>query len=420
MQRIAIIGAGAAGMSAAVFAADRGAAVTVFERNALLGRKLGITGKGRCNLTNDCTPEEFMRNITANGKFLFSAIRRFDSESTKNFFGERLGVPLKTERGNRVFPVSDKATDIVLALKNEMRRLGVTVLTERVTDIDAEETEGGKRISAIITEKRRFTDFDSVIIATGGASYPVTGSSGDGYRFAARVGHTIKPLVPSLVGLCSNDRACGEMQGLALKNVGITVTKNENGKAVYRDFGELLFTHFGISGPTVLSASAHMRPMSAGAFSVNIDLKPALDEQTLDRRIMSDFEKYKNKDFANALGDLLPAKMIPVIIARCGIPPALKVNSVTKEQRRALLSALKCFRIDISGFRPIEEAIVTSGGVATSEIEPATMRSRICKNLYFAGEVIDVDAYTGGFNLQIAFSTAYSAALAASEKENEV
>lgn len=419
MRKIAIIGAGAAGMSAAVFAADSGAAVTVFERNALLGRKLGITGKGRCNLTNDCTPEEFMGSITANGKFLFSAIRRFDSESTKAFFSERLGVPLKTERGNRVFPVSDKATDIVLALKNEMRRLGVAVFTERVTDIELCGEGGEKRISAIVTEKRTFTDFDSVIIATGGASYPVTGSTGDGYRFAAKAGHTIKPLVPSLVGLCSGDRACPAMQGLALKNVGVAVIKNESGKVIYRDFGELLFTHFGISGPTVLSASAHMRPMASGAFTVEIDMKPALDEQTLDRRIMSDFEKYKNKDFANALCDLLPAKMIPVIVSRCGIPPSQKVNSVTKEQRRALLSALRHFRIEISGFRPIEEAIVTSGGVSTTEIEPSAMRSRLCPNLYFAGEVIDVDAYTGGFNLQIAFSTAYSAAKAAS-KEKEV
>ena len=247
----------------------------------------------------------------------------------------------------------------------------------------------------------------------------MTGSTGDGYRFAAKAGHTIKPLVPSLVGLCSGDRACPAMPGLALTDVGGTITENESGKVIYRDFGELLFTHFGISGPTVLSASAHMRPMASGAFTVEIDMKPALDEQTLDRRIMSDFEKYKNKDFANALCDLLPAKMIPVIVSRCGIPPSQKVNSVTKEQRRALLSALRHFRIEISGFRPIEEAIVTSGGVSTAEIDPSAMRSRLCPNLYFAGEVIDVDAYTGGFNLQIAFSTAYSAAKAAS-KEKEV
>lgn len=415
MRKIAIIGAGAAGMSAAVFAADCGARVTVFERNALLGRKLGITGKGRCNLTNDCAPEELMQSITTNGRFLFSAIRRFDSDSTKALFSERLGVPLKTERGNRVFPVSDKATDIVLALKNEMRRLGVEVHTERVTDVELSSEGEARRISAIVTEKRTFTDFDNVIIATGGVSYPTTGSTGDGYRFAAKAGHTVKPLVPSLVGLCSGDRTCSALQGLALKNVAVAVINNASGKVIYRDFGELLFTHFGISGPTVLSASAHMRPMSAGAFTVEIDLKPALDEQTLDRRITSDFEKYKNKDFANALCDLLPSKLIPVMISRCGIPHSQKVNSITREQRRALLALLKHFRIEISGFRPIEEAIVTSGGISTAEIEPATMRSRLCQNLYFAGEVIDVDAYTGGFNLQIAFSTAYSAALAASK-----
>lgn len=419
MRKTAIIGAGAAGMSAAVFASECGAAVTVFERNALLGKKLGITGKGRCNLTNDCTPEEFMKNITANGKFLFSAIRRFDSAETMNFFGNTLGVPLKTERGNRVFPVSDKATDIVLALKNEMRRLGVTVINERVTDISVAEKNGEKYISEIITEKRRFSDFDNVILATGGASYPLTGSTGDGYAFARKAGHTVTALTPSLVGLCSDDKACAEMQGLALKNVGVTVTDNARGKVIYRDFGELLFTHFGISGPTVLSASAHTRPMARGAFTFCIDMKPALDEAKLDKRIMSDFEKYKNKDISNALGDLLPSKMIPVIIRKCGIPPTLKVNSVTKEQRRALLYTLKHFDVEISGFRPISEAIVTSGGVSTSEIEPATMRSRLCKNLYFAGEIIDVDAYTGGFNLQIAFSTAYTAATAAS-KENEV
>lgn len=419
MRKIAIIGAGAAGMSAAVFAAGFGSRVTVFERNALLGKKLGITGKGRCNLTNDCSPDEFMRNITTNGKFLFSAIRRFDSAETKNFFENTLGIPLKTERGNRVFPVSDKATDIVLALKNEMRRLGVTVMNERVTDITVAEKDGEKYISGIITEKRHFTDFDCVILATGGASYPLTGSTGDGYAFAKKVGHTVTTLTPSLVGLCSDDRACAKMQGLALKNVGVTVTDNAKGKVIYRDFGELLFTHFGISGPTVLSASAHTRPMTRGAFTVSIDLKPALDETKLDKRIMSDFEKYKNKDLSNALCDLLPSKMIPVIIEKCGIFPSLKVNSVTKEQRRALLTALKHFDIVISGFRPIEEAIVTSGGVATAEIEPSAMHSRLCKNLYFAGEIIDVDAYTGGFNLQIAFSTAYTAALAAS-KENEV
>lgn len=412
MPNIAVIGGGAAGMTAALFAAEAGAHVTLLEKNALLGRKLGITGKGRCNVTNDCSSEEFMKALTSNGKFMYSAINRFSPDDTIALF-ERLGVPLKTERGNRVFPVSDKATDVVLALKKHLLDLGVDIRHERVTDV---RTENG-RIVALKTDVGTFSAFDSVILATGGLSYPVTGSTGDGYVFAKKVGHTITEIVPSLVGLKSDDTACGQMQGLALKNVGVSVYDDKTGKIIYKDFGEMLFTHFGISGPMILSASAHMRPMEPGRYVVRIDLKPALDEITLDKRLLSDFDKYKNRDFANALGDLLPAKMIPVFIEKSGLSPTEKVNSVSKEQRKTILNLLKSFSVSVSGFRPIEEAIVTSGGVSVSEVFPATMKSKLCDNLYFAGEILDLDAYTGGFNLQIAFSTAFAAATAAANDE---
>lgn len=412
MTSIAVIGGGAAGMTAALFAAEAGARVTLLEKNTLLGRKLGITGKGRCNVTNNCSCDEFMKALTANGKFMYSAINRFSPVDTVALF-ERLGVSLKTERGNRVFPVSDKATDIVLALKKQLLALGVDIRHERVTDVTAKDG----RIVSLKTENGTFSDFDSVILATGGLSYPVTGSTGDGYAFAKKVGHTVTGLIPSLVGLTSDDPVCGQMQGLALKNVAVSVWDEKSGKTVYKDFGEMLFTHFGISGPMILSASAHMRPMEPGRYTVSIDLKPALDEVTLDRRLLSDFEKYKNRDFANALGDLLPSKMIPVFIEKSGILSTEKVNSVSKEQRKTVLTLLKHFPITVSGFRPIEEAIVTSGGVSVSEVLPATMRSKLCDNLYFAGEILDLDAYTGGFNLQIAFSTAFAAANAAATQE---
>lgn len=412
MPNVAVIGGGAAGMTAALFAAEAGAHVTLLEKNTLLGRKLGITGKGRCNVTNNCSSDEFMKALTANGKFMYSAINRFSPADTVSLF-ERLGVPLKTERGNRVFPVSDKATDVVLALKKQLISLGVDIRHARVTDIRAE----AGRIVSLKTDAGIFSDFDSVILATGGLSYPVTGSTGDGYAFAKKVGHTVTEIIPSLVGLTSNDPACGQMQGLALKNVAVSVMDGKTGKIIYKDFGEMLFTHFGISGPMILSASAHMRPMEQGRYSVRIDLKPALDEATLDKRLLSDFEKYKNRDFANALGDLLPAKMIPVFIEKSGLSPTEKVNSVSKEKRKAVLTLLKCFPIPVSGFRPIEEAIVTSGGVSVSEVYPATMKSKLCNNLYFAGEILDLDAYTGGFNLQIAFSTAFAAANAAASQE---
>ena len=410
-RKIAVIGGGAAGMLAAGYAAKLGAKVTLFERNTLLGKKLGITGKGRCNVTNHCTPEEFIKNITANGKFLYSAINRFSPADTMAFF-EELGIPLKTERGNRVFPVSDNAVDIVLALKKYCLHNGVNILTERVTDFIR--TEDGA-LSGVVTEKRSHIGFDAVILCTGGVSYPVTGSTGDGYRLAQSVGHTVKEPIPSLVGLTSDDEICAASMGLALKNVAVTVTDTTKKKVIYKDFGEMLFCHFGISGPMILSASAHLRPMQKNRYTVSIDLKPALDQQTLDKRILSDFEKMKNRNFANAFDALLPAKLREPFIKLTGISPDKKINAITAEERRRVVTLMKGIPVSVTGFRPITEAIVTSGGITVKEIEPNTMRSKICPNLYFAGEVIDLDAYTGGFNLQIAFATAHAAAEAAAD-----
>lgn len=404
VKRIAVIGGGAAGLMACCHALDLGCRVTLFERNSLLGMKLGITGKGRCNLTNDCSPAEFMQNLTKNGKFMFSAINRFSPADTKAYV-ESLGVPLKTERGNRVFPVSDKATDVVLAMKNHITAGGCKIINERVSDIEI--TTG--RITAIITQRRRFEDFDDVILCTGGLSYPVTGSSGDGYALAEKVGHSVTERIPSLVGVeCSGD-ICARMQGLSLKNVEIKVVDNEKKSVIYSDFGEMLFTHFGLSGPLVLSASAHMRPMKSGKFSILIDEKPALSAEVLDRRILSDFEKYKNKQLKNALGDLLPQKMTEPFTDMCGVDGNTPINSITKVQRKAIVDTMKAMPFVVTGFRPISEAIVTSGGINVKEINPATMKSKLCENLFFAGEIIDVDAYTGGFNLQIAFSSAVAA-----------
>ena len=408
-KKIAVIGGGAAGMFAAGHAAKLGANVTLFERNSLLGKKLGITGKGRCNVTNNCTPEEFIKNITTNGKFLYSAINRFSSASTMEFF-EGLGVPLKTERGNRVFPVSDNAVDIVLALKKFCLQNGVRIITERVTDWI--KNEEGMPVG-VVSEKQRHSGFDSFILCTGGVSYPVTGSTGDGYALAQSVGHTVKPTVPSLVGLNSDSEICAASMGLALKNVAVSVTDTVKKKVIYKDFGEMLFCHFGISGPMILSASAHLRPMEKHRYSISIDLKPALDMQTLDKRLLSDFEKNKNRNFANAFDALLPAKLREPFIKLTGIAPDKNINAVTAEERHRVAALIKGVPVSVTGFRPITEAIVTSGGVSVKEIEPQTMRSKKCPNLYFAGEVMDLDAYTGGFNLQIAFCTAYTAALSA-------
>ncbi|MDR2420932.1 MAG: NAD(P)/FAD-dependent oxidoreductase [Oscillospiraceae bacterium] len=406
----AVIGGGAAGMMAAVAAAERGRRVIVIERGAVLGRKLRITGKGRCNLTNNCDAREVIENIPTGGRFLQSAMRAFPPEKTMEFF-ESLGVPLKTERGRRVFPASDKAGDIADALVRRMERLGVRIRTARAGRIEAEDGE----VRAVTAAGEKIY-CGAAILATGGASYPKTGSTGDGYAMASRLGHAVIQPRASLVPLESPDPFCAEMQGLALKNVGVTVTDGGR-KPVYKDFGELLFTHFGISGPLALSASAHMRPYESGKdWRVVIDLKPALSAEALDARVLRDLEKYKNRDFGNALRGLLPGLMIPAAAGRSGIGLAKKANSVTRAERRRLVGLLKGFDVRISGARPIEEAVITSGGVDTKEIVPATMGSKLVRGLYFAGEIINADAYTGGYNLQIAWATARAAGSAVPRK----
>ncbi|MGM9663032.1 MAG: NAD(P)/FAD-dependent oxidoreductase [Oscillospiraceae bacterium] len=411
-KRVVVIGGGAAGMMAAIAAAERGAAVTLLEPNERLGKKVNITGKGRCNVTNDCGLEELLRNVPRNGRFLYSAFSRFDGRDCKAFF-EGLGVPLKTERGNRVFPVSDSAFDITDALRRRLKALGVR--WERDRALSVETAEG--RVAAVRGEKRRY-EADAAVLATGGLSYPGTGSTGDGYRMAEALGHTVTPPRGSLVPLVSDDPACAEMQGLALKNVSVRV-KNGKNKVVFEEFGEMLFTHFGLSGPVILSASAHIRDWEKDSYRVCIDLKPALDEQKLESRLLRDFAQRSNQDFANVLGGLVHRSMIPVMLRRTGIPGETKANSVTREQRRRLLQELKCFTVPLTGPRPVAEAIVTSGGVKVGEIVPATMASKKVEGLYFAGELIDVDAYTGGFNLQIAWATGLAAGSAAAEEGEE-
>ena len=403
-----VVGGGAAGMMAAITAAENGAQVTLLERNDRLGKKLYITGKGSCNVTNDCAPEDFFPNVPRNPRFLYSAIYAFPPREVMAWFEAR-GCALKTERGNRVFPQSDKSASVIDALRAELRRLGVRVLQERALDIVTQdgavcgiETDGG------------FHKTERVILATGGCSYPQTGSTGDGYRMLEKLGHTIVPPVGSLVPLVEKGYDCKQMQGLALKNVALRLV-NQKGKTVFEEFGELLFTHFGLSGPVVLSASAHMNEKDA--YTVLLDLKPALDEQKLDLRLLRDFEKFQNRDFENALVELLPKSMIPVIVRRSGIPAEEKVHSITREQRRALLELMKRFPVEIACKAPVEEAIVTSGGVKVSEIEPGTMQSKRVRGLYAAGELLDVDAYTGGFNLQIAWATGRAAGLAAACEE---
>ncbi len=401
-REIVVIGAGAAGMMAALAAAEQGADVALLERNEKPGRKLYITGKGRCNLTNDCSADEVLANVPHNSRFLFGAIKAFPPAAVIELF-QSLGVPLKTERGNRVFPISDKATDIIDALSMALKREKVPVLHGRAKSFVV--VDGA--VMAVQTETEHI-QCKAVILCTGGASYPATGSTGDGYAIAEAVGHTVIPPRPSLVPLVSSDPCCKEMQGLGLKNVALQV-KNQAGKTVYYDQGELLFTHFGLSGPLVLSASAHMRDLEQDHYTAVIDLKPALDEHTLDARLLRDFGENQNRDFQNVLGGLVPRLMIPVIVERTGIPGSTKIHSITKGQRRRLLELLKGFPIKIDGTRPLEEAIITSGGVKVGEIDPKTMASKKVKGLYFAGELIDVDAYTGGFNLQIAWATGRAA-----------
>ncbi len=402
-----VIGGGPAGMFAAITAARQGKKVLLLERNDRLGKKLLITGKGRCNVTNDCTQQEVLQNTPRNGRFLYSAMTAFPPEKTKAFF-EDLGCALKTERGSRVFPVTDKAQSILDCLQKELRRLHVTVKTARVRHIL---TEDGHVTGVETQDEKLFADW--VILATGGASYPTTGSTGDGYAMAAELGHTIIPAEGSLVPLETAGTDCQEMQGLSLRNVGVKLL-NAKGKVLYKDFGELLFTHFGISGPTVLSASCHL---NGEGCRLVIDLKPALEESKLDDRLLRDLDMYQNRTMENALTDLLPRSMIPVVLRRLDIDPNLQANSLTKQKRRELVQLLKAFCVEITGKRPVSEAIITSGGVKVSEIDPKTMASKKVPGLYFAGEIIDCDAYTGGFNLQIAWATAYAAGMAVSAKE---
>ena len=397
---VIVVGGGAAGMMAAVNAARNGADVILFEKNERLGKKLRITGKGRCNVTNDCDKNEFLSNVASNSKFLFAAISRFSTADTKEFF-EECGVSLKTERGKRVFPVSDKAQDIVSALENACVEAGVRILYKRVESIVIEDDA----VSGVIADKGYYFS-KNVIICTGGASYPRTGSTGDGYRFAKKAGHKIVDIKPSLVPLVAEGRLCAHLQGVSLKNIGFKVRDNASGKIVYDDFGEMMFTHFGITGPVVLSASAHLSDIQSGKYTAIIDMKPALDAKTLDARILSDFSECINKDFINSLDALIPQKMIPIMVGLSGIDARKKVNSITKEERERLVSLIKGIEIPIEEFRPLSEAIITKGGVSVNEVSPKTMESKITKGLYFAGEVLDLDAYTGGFNLQIAFSTA--------------
>lgn len=406
-NEVCVVGGGAAGMFAAIAAARSGAKVLVLERNPRLGKKLLITGKGRCNVTNDCDVQQVLENTPRNGKFLYSVMTAFPPKRACRFF-EDAGCPLKTERGSRVFPVSDRAQSVLDALQRRMRELGVAVRTERVVEI---RTEDG-RVSEIRTESGAHIPCERVILATGGASYPTTGSTGDGYRLAQALGHTIVPPQGSLVPLEAAGQDCQQMQGLSLRNVGVKLLDGK-GKARYQDFGELLFTHFGVSGPTVLSASAHLG--KGTGWKLVIDLKPALEPEKLDARLLRDLEQYRNRSMENALTDLLPRSMIPVILRRIGVDGGVQANALTKQQRRALLEQLKAFPVEITGKRPVAEAIVTSGGVKVGQIDPKTMGSKLIGGLYFAGELIDCDAYTGGFNLQIAWATGYAAGCAAAE-----
>lgn len=396
-----VIGGGPAGMFAAITAAGRGQKVLLLERNDRLGKKLLITGKGRCNVTNNCTEEEILRNVPRNGRFLYSAMAGFSPEQVMDFFNNH-GCQLKTERGNRVFPISDRSQSVLDCLQNELRRTRVMVRTARVKEILT--VEG--RACGVQTEEGVYTS-NWVILATGGVSYPATGSTGDGYRMASALGHTVVEPEGSLVPLETKGTDCQQMQGLSLRNVAVKLL-NGKGKLLYKDFGELLFTHFGVSGPTVLSASCHLKGEGC---KLLIDLKPALDEGKLNDRILRDLELYQNRAMENALTDLLPRSMIPVVLQRLEIDPEMQANSLTKQKRRALVELLKAFPIEITGKRPVSEAIITKGGIKTGEIDPKTMESKKVPGLYFAGEIIDCDAYTGGFNLQIAWATAYAAGM---------
>ena len=408
-------------MMAAISSAEYGNQVTILEKMNSLGRKLLITGKGRCNITSSIPMEEFISNIPGNGRFLYSSFQNYTNEDIINLLREQ-NVEVKEERGNRIFPTSDHSQDVLNALIRKLNSLKVQLRTNtKVKEILIEEVNSIKKVVGVMLEDGEKIKADKIILATGGKSYPATGATGDGYEMAKKLGHSIEKIKPSLVPLTVSDRSlkfCKQMQGLSLKNVGITLIDKGNNKTIYEDFGEMLFTHFGVSGPTILSSSAHLlryknieEKFSNNEIILKIDLKPALDETKLDNRIKRDFEKYKNRDLQNGLQDLLPSKMILPVLELAKLDGEKKINSVTKEERLELLKTLKGFEIEIKGFRPIEEAIVTAGGISIKEINPKTMESKIVEGLYFAGEIIDVDAYTGGFNLQIAYSTGYTAGM---------
>ncbi len=404
MKKVVIIGAGAAGMMAASVAADRGLDVTLVEKNNRVGRKILITGKGRCNITSDCEVEELIENVPTNGKFLYSAFYTFTNTDVIDMFNN-LGVKTKTERGKRVFPESDKAHDIANALEKQIRNKNVKIiLNAEVNNIVSK----NNKVEKVILNNKQELKCDSVIIATGGLSYPLTGSTGDGYKFAKSLGHTITDIKPSLIGMEVQEKFVSELEKLALRNIAITVYNSKN-KKIYDDFGELEFTKYGLDGPVIKSASCRMKDTTKENYKIIVDLKPALDEEKLDKRIQKDFQKYTNKKFEKALDDLLPKKLIPVIIKLSEIDPELVVHQISKEQRKNLVNLLKNLTFTLKRYRPIGEAIITSGGIKISEINSSTMESKLVEGLFFAGEVIDVDAYTGGFNLQIAFSTGYLA-----------
>lgn len=407
-----IIGAGAAGLMAGIQAAGRGKQVLILEKMERPGRKLLITGKGRCNVTNCCTVEDFMLNVLSNKRFLYSSLNALNPYEVMGFF-EDCDVALKVERGERVFPVSDRSADIVDALVNKAQQSGCRITRACVKELILDTNSEGKlSVCGVITEDGQTIHASSVIVATGGKSYPATGSTGDGYRLARQAGHKVTPLRPSLIPLVCKEKTCRDMMGLSLKNVVLKVVDTRSGKEVFSELGEMLFTHFGVSGPLVLSASCHMQPDKNGSlehYKLYIDWKPALSHQQLDARILRDFEQFINKDFINSLGLLLPKKSIQIIASLSGIPFDTKINQITKAQRTALVDIIKAMPLTPTAFRPIEEAIVTAGGVDVSQINPKTMESKLASGLYFAGEVLDVDGYTGGFNLQIAFSTGFAA-----------
>lgn len=404
MSRVVIVGGGAAGMMAGIAAAGAGHQVQIFEKNEKLGKKIFITGKGRCNLTNACDTEELFGNVVHNPKFLYSSFYGFSNFDIMDFM-EQNGCPVKTERGNRVFPVSDKSSDVIRALSTRLRDLGVEVnLHTEVAELVA-----GEKVTGIRLKKGgQLVPADAVIVATGGLSYPTTGSTGDGYKFARTQGHTVTELSPALVPFEVKEPVVKELQGLSLRNIEARILKGS--KVLYEEFGEMLFTHFGVSGPVLLSASSFVAAqLKKEPLVLSIDLKPALSNEQLDARILRDFEEMKNKQYKNALVHLLPSKLMPVIVERSGIFPDKKVNEITREERSRIVESIKDFRLTLSGLRDYKEAIITQGGISVREINPSTMESKLVKGLYFAGEVLDLDAVTGGFNLQIAWSTGYLA-----------